>query len=59
MCIFGMVLLCADTFKTQLESGPVTADLTTTVVHSDKSLINNIKSVHSITNIQSQYTIDL
>jgi len=26
-----MVLRCAGTFKTRLESGPVTADLTTTV----------------------------
>jgi len=34
--------------KTRFESGPVTADLTTTVVHSYKLLINNVKSVHSI-----------
>jgi len=29
--------------KTQLESGPVTADLTTNVAHSYKSLINNVE----------------
>jgi len=42
--ICGMVLWCADTLK----PGPVTADLTT-VIHSYKSLINNIKLVHSLT----------
>jgi len=31
-----------------LDSGPVTADLTTTVVHSSKLLINDIKSDHSV-----------
>jgi len=41
MFIFGMVLHCADT-KTWLKSGPVVADLTTTVVHSNKSMINDI-----------------
>jgi len=35
--------------KTLLESGPVTADLTTTVVHSSKLLINDIKPDHSLT----------
>jgi len=35
--------------KTRLESGPVTADLTTTVVHSYKLLINNDIPVHSLT----------
>jgi len=34
--------------KTRLESGPVTADLTTTVVHSYKQLINDVKPVHSL-----------
>jgi len=35
----------------QLESVPITADLTTTVVHtcSYKSLINDVKPVHSLT----------
>jgi len=51
MFICGMVLFCAGTFKTWLESGPVTADLTTTVihVHSYKLLINNVKPVLSHT----------
>jgi len=34
--------------KTRLESGPVTADLTTTVIHSYKLLINNAKFFHSL-----------
>jgi len=34
--------------KTRLESGPVTADLTTTVVHSYQLLINDVKPVHSL-----------
>jgi len=34
--------------KTQLESGPVTADLTITVVLSSKLLINNVKPDHSL-----------
>jgi len=34
--------------KTQLESGPVTPDLTTTVVHSYKLLINDVKPDHSL-----------
>jgi len=36
-------------FKAQLESRPVAADLTTTIVHicSYKSLINDVKHVHS------------
>jgi len=42
--------------KTRFESGPVTADLTTTVVHSNKSLINDVKTIHSLT---LQVTIDL
>jgi len=33
--------------KTRLESGPVKADLTTTVVHTYKLLINDVKPVHS------------
>jgi len=32
----------------RLESGPVTADLTTTVIHSSKLLINDIKPDHSL-----------
>jgi len=35
--------------KTRLESGPVTADLTSTVVHSSKLLINDVKPDHSLT----------
>jgi len=35
--------------KTRLESGPVTVDLTTTVVHSSKLLINDGKPDHSLT----------
>jgi len=31
-----------------LESGPVTADLTTTVVHSYKALKNDVKLIHSL-----------
>jgi len=34
--------------KNWLESGPVTADLTTVVVHRYKSLKNDIKPVHSL-----------
>jgi len=36
-------------FKTRLESGPVTADLTTTVGHSYKLLINDVNHDHSFT----------
>jgi len=32
--------------KSQLESRPVTADLTTTILHRYKLLINDIKPVH-------------
>jgi len=39
MFICSMVLHCAGTFKTRPESGLVTADLTTIVVHSSKLLI--------------------
>jgi len=31
------------------ESGPVTADLTTTVIHSSKMLINDVKPDQSLT----------
>jgi len=49
MFICGMVLRCADTPKqTRLESGPVTTDLTTTVVQSYSSLRNDVKPVHSL-----------
>jgi len=44
MFICGMVLGCVGTFKTRLESGPVAADLTT-VVHSSKLLINDVKPI--------------
>jgi len=36
-------------FKPQLESGLVTADLTTTVLHSYKFLIKDVKPVYSLT----------
>jgi len=35
--------------KTWLEDGPVSADLTITVVHSSKLLINDVKPDHSLT----------
>jgi len=34
--------------KTRLESAPITADLTTTVVYSYKLLINDVKPVRSL-----------
>jgi len=40
-------------FKTRLESEPVTADLTTTVVYSSKLLINDVKPDHSLRYISS------
>jgi len=43
--------------KTWLESGPVTADLTTTVVHSYKLLINDVKPDHSLTPITIYDTV--
>jgi len=45
MFICSMVPWCADTLKTRLESGPVTADLKTTVVHSSKLLINSYRDL--------------
>jgi len=36
--------------ETWLESGPVTADLITTVVHSYKLLMNDFNTVHSLRN---------
>jgi len=39
-----MVLQCAGKLTTPLESGPVTTDLTTTVIHSYKLLINDVKT---------------
>jgi len=48
MFICGMILWVCWDIKPRLESGPVTADLTTTVVHSSKLLINNVKPVHSL-----------
>jgi len=44
MFICGMVLRCAGTIKARLESGPVTADLTTTVVHRCNLLMNDVKT---------------
>jgi len=49
MFVCGRVLRCAGTDKTRFESGPVTADLTTTVVHNFKLLINDVKPDHSLT----------
>jgi len=43
--ICSIVLYCAGT---QLESGPVTTDQTTTVLYSYKSLRNYVKPVHSL-----------
>jgi len=43
--------------KTSLESGPVTADLTTTVIHSYKLLINDVKPVHSLTHSMNEINI--
>jgi len=48
MFICGMVLRVCWYLKTQLESGPVTTDLTTTVVHSYRLLINDIKHSHTL-----------
>jgi len=43
----GTLVCCY--LETQHESGPVTADLTATVIHSYKLLINDVKPVHSHT----------
>jgi len=48
MFICDMVLRCAGIIKTRLESGPVIADRTTTVVHRSKLLINDVKPDHSL-----------
>jgi len=40
ICMYFSVLVI---LKTRLESGPVTADLTTTVIHSYKLLINKVQ----------------
>jgi len=42
--ICGMVLRCAGVYKTRLESGPFTADLTTTDIHRHKE-----RQTHSLT----------
>jgi len=48
MYVCGMVLRCAGKLKAGLSlAGPVTANLTTTVVHSSKLLINDVKPDHS------------
>jgi len=44
--------------KTRLESGPVTADMTPTVVHSFKVLINDVKPDHSLTHLRVDMTSD-
>jgi len=59
--ICGVVLRCAGTLKPRLESGPVTGDLTTAVVHSYKLLINDFKLVHTnlilfITNLTRNFS---
>jgi len=38
-----MVLRCAGTFKIRLESGPVTVDMTTTVIHLYNSMRKDFK----------------
>jgi len=58
MFICGMVLRVCWHIKTRLESGPVTADLTTTVVHSYKLLTNNVKPVHSLIQYKTCFTIN-
>jgi len=55
MFICGIVLRCTDT-QTRFEPGPVTADLTTTVIHSYNLLVNNVKHVHSLTVERCTYT---
>jgi len=50
MFISGMVL------KPGLSTGPVTADLTTIVVHRHKSLINDVKPVHSLTHLRKLFS---
>jgi len=50
MLICGMVLWYAST-ETRLQSLPGIADMTTTVVHSYKLLINDVKPIHSLTHI--------
>jgi len=47
MFICGIVLRCAGTY-TRLGAGSVTAEMTTTVVHGYKLLINDVKPVHSL-----------
>jgi len=46
--LIGMVLQCSDMLN-RFESGQVRADQTTTVVHSYKLLIKDVKPVHSLT----------
>jgi len=41
-----LALQCAGNLKTQLESGPVTADLTTIVMY---LVINHLKALHPFT----------
>jgi len=54
---YHVYLRCAGTIKPQLESGPFRADLTTTVVHSSKLLINDVKPDHSPTPNMFKWTI--
>jgi len=42
-----MAFQCAGTLKPRLESGPIAADLTTTVVYSYKLLEKDVKPNHS------------
>jgi len=44
-------------FKPRFESGPVTADLTTTVVHSYTLKIHDVNSVHSLYKQVEEYII--
>jgi len=48
MFICGMVLRCAGTFKNWFDSGSVTVERTTSIVHDYKLLMNDIKPVDSI-----------
>jgi len=43
---WGIMFICGMVFR--LESGPVTADLTTTVIHNYKLLINDVKLTLSV-----------
>jgi len=54
MFICSMVLRCTGTLK--LESGPVTVDLTTTVVHSYKLPRNDFIPLQSLSKVLNDHT---